>query len=197
MNQREPGNSDDDTRYLGPTGRANPDPDNETQYLGQPGSSGQADQRPRQYFPGENDPNFNYQQSPYPQGYQPGYQQGYPPGYQPGYQQGYAPQPPAPAPVSEGKSRSALPTVFGILFGLALLAAVVLFFLWRSSADEAARLPLTPETVTNTVEMTATVTEEVPVLPSEIPTEIPSDIIPTEVPSIDVGGFFDRFRSDS
>ncbi|QGU03696.1 hypothetical protein [Corynebacterium comes] len=157
MNPRNPSDGHDETRYLGP--------------VGGPGGSG--GDRPRQYFPGESDPNYRYQE---PQYQQPAYQEPY-------------------RPPEEKKSRGALPMLLGILFGLTLLAAVAFFFLWRNAAAEADREPPAPVTVTSTVSqtLTETVTREAPRLPTEIPTEIPSDILPSGVPGIDLDGLLERF----
>lgn len=164
MNPRNPSDGHDETRYLGPVG----------------GSDEPRGERPKQYFPGEHDPGYRYQE---PQYEPPQYQQP-----QPAYQ-----------PPEEQKSGGALPMLLGILFGLTLLAAVAFFFLWRNAAAEADREPPAPVTVTSTVSrtLTETVTEEAPRLPTQIPTqiptEIPSDILPSGIPGIDLDGLLDRF----
>ncbi|GAB2501850.1 hypothetical protein CATRI_01750 [Corynebacterium atrinae] len=146
-----PRNPDDETRYLGPTGSSS-------------GSSA-GQERPRQYFPGEHDPDYHYE-PPAPQ-----------------YPQYEAPAPSAPAPQRGGTSM-----LLGILFGLAILAAVAFFFLWRSAAgnlaEERATVPTTPPpvTVTSVVTQTqtSTVTETSRVLPTAIPSQLP-----------DIGGWID------
>lgn len=169
MTPRNPSNGNDETRYLGP--------------VGGPGDfGGSGAERPRQYFPGEHDPDYRYEEPRYeaPQYQQPAYQE------------------PHREPVKK-KSGGALPMLLGILFGLTLLAAVAFFFLWRNAAAEADREPPAPVTVTSTVSqtLTETVTEEAPLLPTQIPTELPSDILPSEVPEFDVDGLLDRFFGDS
>lgn len=138
-----PRNPDDETRYLGPTG-SSPRPE-----------------RPRQYFPGENDPEYRYE----------------------------PPAPPAPpAPMVEEKQSGGFSMLLGILFGIAILAAVAFFFLWRSAAgnlaEERATVPTTPPpvTVTSVVTQTqtSTVTETSRVLPTAIPSQLP-----------DIGGWLD------
>ena len=86
MNPRNP---DDETRYIGPTSGGSGGG------YGNPGDQG----RPRQYFPGEHDPNFRYD-----------------PAYEQPYEEPYAPSSVAPAPAK--KSGGALPMLLGILFGL-------------------------------------------------------------------------------
>lgn len=142
----------------------------ETRYLGPTGSGGEP---PRQYFPGEHDPNYRYQE-PQPQQYQQ-YQQ------QPTYQ---------PEPPRASRSGGALPMLLGILFGLTLIAAAVFFLLWRNAEAELAE-PVPPVTVTQTtsVTVTETTTQEpepapLPEVPTEVPTELPSDL-----PEIDVEGW--------
>jgi hypothetical protein len=167
MNPRNPSDGNDETRYLGPV----EGPGDSSH------SAGSGAERPRQYFPGEHDPDYRYEAPRYeaPQYQQPAYQE-------PG----------------KKKTGGALPMLLGILFGLTLLAAVAFFFLWRNAAAEADREPPAPVTVTSTVSqtLTETVTEEAPVLPTEIPTELPSDVLPSEVPEFDVDGLFDRFFGD-
>lgn len=157
MNPRNPSEGHDDTRYLGPAG----------------GAGGSGADHPRQYFPGEHDPDYRYQQ----QYEAPQYQQP-----QPQYQ-----------PPEEKKAGGALPMLLGILFGLTLLAAAAFFFLWRNAAAEADREPPAPVTVTQTtsVTVTETTTEDAPRLPTEIPTEIPSDVLPSGIPEVDIEGFLD------
>lgn len=173
MNPRHPSDGDDETRYLGPVA------DGPGGVGGEAGAESSGGARPRQYFPGEHDPNYQYQE--------PQYQQPAQPRQQPQYQ-----------PPAEKKSGGALPMLLGLLFGLTLLAAVAFFFLWRNAAAEADREPPAPVTVTSTVSqtLTETVTEEAPRLPTEIPTqiptELPSDILPSEVPEVDVDGLLDR-----
>ncbi|AJE32174.1 hypothetical protein B842_01590 [Corynebacterium humireducens NBRC 106098 = DSM 45392] len=120
----------DDTRYLGPTGAD-----------GEP---------PRQYFPSEQEQQWNQQQ--------------------PDYQQYMVPETPQPA---ASRSGGALPLVMGILFGLTLLAAGLFFFLWRNAAAELAK-PVPPVTVTQTTSVTVTeTTTALPPIPTELPTELP------------------------
>lgn len=134
--------------------------DDETRFFGAPQdpgpSSSSAGERPRQYFPGEYDPNAPQQGYQQPQ--QPGY------GYQdPRQDPRYEPQNSDYA-ASGGSGGTGAATVLGILLGLALLAAIVLFFMWRGAADRANQPPPEPvtETVVTTEEAvteTATVTE--------------------------------------
>lgn len=137
----------DETRYLGPTG----------------GSDGD---RPRQYFPGEDDPAYQAPQAP---------QYG---------QYGQYQQPYQAAPEGASRSRGAMPMVLGVLFGLTLLAAGLFFFLWRNAEAELAK-PVEPVTVTQTTSLTVTeTTTALPALPTELPTELPS-----ELPEIDIEGW--------
>lgn len=115
--------------------------DNETRYFGS---------EPRQYFPGEHDPNYQYQQ--------------------PQYQQDY--------PEETGRASGGWALVLGILLGLALLAAGLLFFLWRSASEAANQPP--PEPVTQTVVTTPpAVTETVTERPG---LSLPTSNLPTAVP---------------
>lgn len=160
MNPRNPGNRDDETRYLGSVGST--------------GNFGASDGgAPRQYFPSAHDQQTNYEQ----------------PRYQTEYQ-------PEPEPRPQKKSGGALPILFGILLGLALIAAVIFFFLWRNAAAQVDREPPAPVTETMTVEQTltetATVTEDEPRLPTQLPTELPSDILPSDLPEIDLEGWLDQ-----
>lgn len=158
--------------------------DDETRYFGASDGSGNqpapgGPDRPRQYFPGEQDPNQqpaynpNYQQPSYDQsGYD---QQGYgQPGYDPqGYDQPYQEE-----PKRSGGSGAAI--LLGVLLALALIGVGVLFFMWRSAADDAnkpAPEPVT-ETVVTTEEAvteTATVTETAEPSPAEEPTTAESE----------------------
>lgn len=147
----------------------------------------QGNQRPRQYFPDQSQPETRYQQS-----YNPGNETQYG-GYQQsaGYQEYDEPYRPEDyannyeeQPRKKRGGRGA--TVLGILLALAILAGIVLFFLWRSAAEEANEPPPAPVTVTQT--QTETTTEDAPVIPTDIlprddngDVQLPSDI-PTEVP---------------
>lgn len=169
MTPRNSSNGNDETRYLGQVG-------------GPDDLSSSGPERPRQYFPGEHDPDY--------------------PSEEPRYEASQYQRPAYQEPVQK-KPGGALPMLLGILFGLTLLAAVALFFLWRTAAAEADREPPAPVTVTSTVSqtLTETVTERAPLLPTQIPTqlptELPSDILPSEAPDLDVDGLLDRFFGGS
>ena len=145
--------------------------------------------RPRQYFPGEDGPNpaqQDYNQQPQdaqqPEGYYDFLEDEsvYPAGG--GYDTGHV----------TGSDGNGLTVTLGIIAALALLAAGALLFLWRSSAAEADKEPPPPvtETVTETeTEMqtetqTETETETTTVTENPIPDvsdlpEVPED--PDEV----------------
>ncbi|AGF71474.1 hypothetical protein [Corynebacterium halotolerans] len=161
------------------------DDNDETRFIGRQ----EEPQRPRQYFPGENGPSYETRdQQPYQE---PRYEapQHRPPGYDPA---AYAE--PEPEPGKGGRA----PMLLGILLGLAAIAAVVFFLLWRSAAGEAEQEPPPPvtetQTATQTVTQTATgtVTEESGPL-DNLPTELPSEL-PSELPEFDIDGFLDQFR---
>lgn len=121
-------------------------------------------ERPRQHFPDQRDYDQQYAQyEPYDQPYRP-----------------------APEPKKSGGGAGTL--LLGILLALAVLAGIVLFFLWRGAAQEANQPPPPPVTVTET----STTTEEAPLIPTNIlprdsdgnvqlPSELPT-AVPTEVP---------------
>ncbi|MDO5669186.1 MAG: hypothetical protein Q4G50_04230 [Corynebacterium sp.] len=134
--------NDDDTRYIGPTGG----------------------DRPRQYFPSDNDPGYQPPQYSYEQ---------------PAYQE----------PPRASKSGGAWPMLLGILFGLTLLAAVAFFFLWRSAAAEADK-PVEPTTVTQTTSITVTETTTERALPTDIPTQLPE--VPENLPEVDIEGWLNE-----
>ncbi|QYH20320.1 hypothetical protein JKI95_05355 [Corynebacterium aquatimens] len=94
--------------------------DNETRQFGS-----QDRPRPKQVFPEQ-----QYEQQPaQPQYQQPQYQA---PQYEEPY---YAPYTP---PAQEPEERDNVPAiVFGVLFAIAAVAAIVLYFLWRGAAAEA------------------------------------------------------------
>lgn len=137
--------------------------------------------RPRQYFPGEDDPNPAQQNAQQPQ--QP---------------EGYYDFPeddsvyPAGGGHDTGSDGNGLTVTLGIIAALALLAAGALLFLWRSSAAEADKEPPPPvtetvtetetemqtETETETETETTTVTENPLPDVSDLP-EVPED--PDEV----------------
>ncbi|MDC7068023.1 hypothetical protein PQG67_09145 [Corynebacterium pseudodiphtheriticum] len=203
---------DDRTEYFGSNERTQYFGSNEqTQYIDRPNIN-----RPRQYFPDQDQnqgpqgqqgqPQTQQYQGPYTQGFgqnQYGQQYGQP------YNSGYAPaaqqatvhnahQPQQTAQASGGSSSWQM--LLGIISGLALLLAVVFFFLWRSADNEQATPP-TPTTVTSTQteEVNVTVTEpttviEEPVLPGgdggswrdQIPTEVPEELLPPEGEEFDL-----------
>lgn len=174
----------------------------ETEFLDRPNQQ-PTDQTPRQQFP----PGYDPVSGTYAPGYgQQGYQespnqQGVPPHYQgPQYQQ---PAQPPQSSQQTGRRKaqggSGGLIALGFLAGLALVAAIVFFLMWRGSEDKPASPPVTETatvTQTKTVEKTP---EREPILPTEFPTELPdlpSDIIPTELPELpsevrdfDVEGF--------
>ncbi|MDO5512337.1 hypothetical protein [Corynebacterium sp.] len=141
---------------------SNPGDNDDTRYLGPTGGD-----RPRQYFPGEHDPGYQPPRYDQPQ-YQP-----------PVYEE--------PAPRASRSGGGALPLLMGILFGLTLIAAAVLFFLWRGAAAEAER-PVEPVTVTETTSLTVTETTTERALPTELPTELPREL-PSELPEVDIEGW--------
>ena len=138
--------------------------DDQTRQFGRP-----EDDRPHQQFP------QRYSEPSYGQGYEP-YDEPYRPD-----QRSYQPEP-------EKKSNTGM-IVLGIVAALAVLATLVLFFMWRGAAQEANQPPPPPVTVTQTE--TSTTTEDAPLiprdilprddqgtpqLPSEIPTTIPPEV---------------------
>ncbi|WP_018297813.1 hypothetical protein [Corynebacterium lubricantis] len=171
----------DQTRQFGVPDR---DPDRDGT---QRGGAGQ--QRPRQHFPDQSQSETRYQSA-----YQPEYETRYGSqqsnaGYEPydepyrpdGYNSNYA-YDEAPRKQSGGRG----PLILGILLALAVLAGIVLFFMWRSAAEEANQPPPAPVTVTQT--QTETTTENAPIIPTDIlprddqgNPQLPSDI-PTEIP---------------
>lgn len=177
--------NDDDTQVIGSDGAPRQEAN-----AGNPGGhphTPSGSPRPRQYFPGEYDPNHppqpNYPPQPggaggmgqqgasagyYPgQSGQPGQAEYYagpagpPPGYDnSGYSEGYDDRDTG----NSGGSGSGWAVALGVIAAFALVAAGALFFLWRSAAQEANRPA--PEPVTQT----ATVTEQVPTTVTETAT---------------------------
>ena len=163
-------------------------------------------EHPRQYFPGEQQPQNETRQFEADAAYQPGYGQSYqqPAGQGQAYGQQYAQQPgyePVPSDYDpdqpekrkkKGGGGSAMAGVFAAIAVLAVLAAAVLFFLWRNAADEADKPEPQPVTETLTTQVPTTVTQtdepdtqdensnKLPKLP-DFQNELPSDI-PTELP---------------
>lgn len=201
--------SNEQTQYFGSNER--------TQHINRPnqgsgtsydaGQGGRQSDRPQQYFPDQD----QYQNQPYPHTQQYQGQQGQygPNQYGQPYNAGYGPaaqqasvhnahQPQQAAQASGGSSSWQM--LLGIISGLALLLAVVFFFLWRSADNEQATSP-TPTTVTSTQteEVNVTVTEpttviEEPVVPGgdggswrdQIPTEVPEELLPPEGEEFDL-----------
>ena len=169
-------------------------------------------EHPKQYFPGEQQPQNETRQFDAAAGYQQGYaqQQSYGQNYQQpagqAYGQQYAQQPeyePVPSNYDpdqpekrKKKGGGAMAGVFAAIAVLAVLAAAVLFFLWRNAADEADKPDPQPvtETLTTEVPTTVTQTEEpdtqdensnnLPKLP-DFQNDLPSDI-PTELSLIHI-----------
>ncbi len=141
-------------------------------------NSPQDPQKPRQYFPGEDDtqsiPTAGYEtsfdqpaQAPTPAPAHNDYSSGNNSGYgQP--QGGYVGPPQGPGapntmqqwqePEPKKSGGGAMATIMGLLAGLAILAAISFGFLWRSAASEANKPAPAPVTVTETVESTVTET---------------------------------------
>ena len=133
-------------------------------------------EHPKQYFPGEQQPQNETRQFDAAAGYQQGYgqQQSYGQNYQQpagqAYGQQYAQQPeyePVPSNYDpdqpekrkkKGSGGGAMAGVFAAIAVLAVLAAAVLFFLWRNAADEADKPDPQPVTETLTTEVPTTVT---------------------------------------
>lgn len=153
MTPRNSSNGNDETRYLGQVG-------------GPDDLSSSGPERPRQYFPGEHDPDY--------------------PSEEPRYEASQYQQPAYQEPVQK-KPGGALPMLLGILFGLTLLAAVAFFFLWRSAAAEADK-PVEPTTVTQTTSVTVTETTTERALPTEVPTQLPTEL-PSDLPEVDIEGW--------
>lgn len=144
-------------------------------------------------------PNNQAPRQQFPEGYDP-VSGTYAPGYGPDarrQQEVAYQQPPAQPQYQQPQRRESRPKkkksggggfiALGFLLGLALLAAIAFFLLWRNSESAPAPTPVTETaTVTQTVEPTPS---REPLLPTEIPTqlpELPSDIIPTELPNIEL-----------
>lgn len=130
--------------------------------------------RPRQVFPEPGD----YPPRDYQQDYQPEYQE----------------------PREEKTSGGVI--ALAILAGLALLAAGVMFFLWRSAAADADKPAPPPVTSTVTTTQPTTVTETVTDNPSPedwLPSDVPSiPPLPSDVQNFDVEQWFrDTFGLDS
>lgn len=127
--------------------------DNETRQYGPQGGEPRRE-RPRQYFPDQS-------QNQYQQQAQPRYEEHYAqPQYeyeQPYYDNGYEPEP------EKGASAGAI--ALGVFAALSFIAAVVLAVLWRGAAAEANKPPVT-ETSTVTQTTTETTTETTTKFPS-------------------------------
>ncbi len=200
--------ADDATRQIGRV------PDNAA------GSSGGQARRehPKQYFPGEQQTQNETRQFDAAAGYQQGYGQSYQQPAGQAYDQQYAQQPeygPVPSdydpdqPEKRKKKRGgggAMAGVFAAIAVLAVLAAAVLFFLWRNAADEADKPEPQPVTETLTTEVPTTVTQtdapdaqdensnKLPKLPDfqkELPSEIPTELPPEVQDQLDNGGEVD------
>lgn len=178
----------------------------ETEFFDSPRQQS-TEESPRQQFP----PGYDPVSGTYAPGYGPDVQRGY---GQHGYQEGHYQhdvassyqgqryeQPDRAIPESkqsrrqESRSGSGGLVALGFVAGLALVAAIVFFLLWRGSEEKPEPSPVTETatvTQTQTVEQTP---EREPILPTELP-ELPSDIIPTALPELpsevrdfDVEGF--------
>lgn len=150
----------------------------ETRFIGRQPESGQ--DGPRQYFPGRDGAGHQdaYQDHDFaggPYG-QPG------PGQPPDDRQQFTPRPGGAYEFEEEPRRRgrAGAWILGVLLVLALIAVIVLFFLWQNAAMEADREPPPPVTETSTVEQTTTV----PPSPAEDPTGEPENPLPTNLPDI-------------
>lgn len=149
---------------------------NETQSFGRP------EDRPRQVFPEPGQPQYQQYQEPQPH-------------YQPQYQPEHRPD------FGEDKAGNSAAIALGVLAAIALLAAGVLFALWRSAAADADKPAPPPVTSTVTTTQSTTVTETVTEdgglgdwLPSEVPS-LPS--LPEDTNGFDVEGWFrDTFGLD-
>lgn len=164
----------------------------ETEFFDRPSQQPTPD-RPQQQFPEGYDPvsgtyapgygpdanrgyhNQGYSETQYQQQYQ-----GVPPHHQ---GQQYQPQqPPQQRPRQKKKGSGGL-VALGFLTGLALVAAIVFFLMWRGSESKPDPVPVTETatvTQTQTVEQTP---ERDPIVPTELP-ELPSDVIPTALPEL-------------
>ena len=143
-----------------------------------PSRNQQRREHPKQYFPGEQQPQNETRQFDAAGDYQQGYGQSYQPqggqrqgqAYGQQYNQQYAQQPeyePVPSDYDpdqpekrkkKGSGGGAIAGVFVAIAVLAVLAAAVLFFLWRNAADEADKPDPEPVTETLTTEVPTTVT---------------------------------------
>lgn len=110
--------------------------DNQTRQFGADDSDSQNRSRPQQYFPDQSDQSNEYTQS-----------------YNQSYEEPYYPPEPAYGPEPHRSNTAAI--ALGILSAIFAVASVVLFFLWRASAEEANKPPVT---VTQTTTATTTVT---------------------------------------
>ena len=179
---------------------------------------------PKQYFPGEQQTQNETRQFDAAAGYQQGYgqQQSYGQNYQQpagqAYGQQYAQQPeyePVPSNYDpdqpekrkkKGGGGGAMVGVFAAIAVLAVLAAAVLFFLWRNAADEADKPEPEPVTETLTTQVPTTVTQtnepdtqdensnKLPKLPdfqNELPSDIPTELPPEVQDQLDRGGDVD------
>ncbi|WP_311357559.1 hypothetical protein [Corynebacterium riegelii] len=157
--------------------------DNQTRQFGAGDSGEQHPGRPQQYFPDQSSQYGGGYSEPYyggPDYNQPDYNQ---PDY--GVSSYDAPQ--------KGTNTAAL--ALGLLAAILAVAAVVLFFLWRASAQEANKPPVT---VTETSTATTTVTttrkpfdfgfgERDNANPDEEPAPVvPTEVLPTDVPLPDI-----------
>ena len=129
--------------------------DNETRQYGPQGGEPRRE-RPRQYFPDQS-------QNQYQQQAQPRYEEHYAqPQYeyeQPYYDNGYEPEP------EKGTSAGAI--ALGVFAALSFIAAVVMAVLWRSAAAEANKPPVTEtSTVVQTTTERETKTETTTKFPS-------------------------------
>lgn len=137
---------DNETRQFSARGASSDASKSESQ-VSQSGSTSNSDsqraQRPKQYIP---DPGSPMEQTSLGQ---PVYD---PPQYDPQY---------GPFYESEGRQGSNIAAmVLGVLLAIAIVSALVLYFLWRSAAAEAEKPPVTvTQTQTETTTTTATTTK--------------------------------------